>query len=241
MFAPVHVSRVVTYAAAQATDKPARPPVATANDIVAKHVPGGLFISGFKLAVSSDNSNCPADRIREIYGRGDNVNQGRGENYVYIVPTRTNTYSDAITSARIRIPVSYDSDDSPSLPELTMFQLAISNDNANHPADRARDIYNRGDNVKQGRGENCGYIVPSRTNKYSSALVGTRNATQVSDLASEASGRCLVTRKEKGKAPIVDWCLFRGRERIPPGWHCKTVDLNQDCPGDYLYLCSKLW
>ena len=68
----------------------------SANDIVAKHIPDGLFISGFKvcfqisnivarvdrvfqLAISNDNSNCPADRVRELYGRGDNINQGRGE------------------------------------------------------------------------------------------------------------------------------------------------------------------
>jgi len=33
----------------------------------------------FQLAISSDNSNCPAYRVREIYGRGDNINQGHGE------------------------------------------------------------------------------------------------------------------------------------------------------------------
>jgi len=162
MVKPVNVSRAVTNS--------------SANDIVAKHISDGLFISGFKLAISSDNSNCPADRVRELYGRGDNINQGRGENYVYIVPTRTNTYSDAITGARIGIPASY-------------------------------------------------------------------NASQVGDLTSGASDggyRYLITRKEKGKAPIVDWCLIRGREKIPAGWHCKT-DINQDRKGDYLYLCSKLW
>ena len=32
----------------------------------------------FQLAISSDNSNCPADRVRELYDRGDNINEGRG-------------------------------------------------------------------------------------------------------------------------------------------------------------------
>jgi len=226
MFRPVDVSRAVSkFPAAHAV----------ANDIVAKHIPDGLFISGFKLAISSDDSNCPADRVRELYGRGDNINEGRGGNYVYIVPTRTNTYSDAITGARISIPrASYDA--SPFLNELTVFQLQV----ANRPADRVREIYGRGDNINQGRSEYYGYIVPTRTITDARISI-TASASQVGDLTSGTGYRYLITRKEKGKAPIVDWCLIRGRDKIPPGWHCKTIDINQDGKGDCLYLCSRLW
>lgn len=94
------------------------------------------------------------------------------------------------------------------------------------------------------------YIVPTRTNTYPDAITGVRigippsYAIQVADLTSGASGngyRHLTTKKEKGKSPIVDWCLIRGRENIPAGWHFKTTDINQDRKGDCLYLCTKLW